>query len=151
MQKITIKTPVETPYQEVVSRFDERLFEALAPRFPQMELLRHDPIAEGAEVHLLLHLGWMKQKWVSVLSQVVAKEDEFSFQDRGVELPFPLLKWHHLHQVFSRAGGKAAEIIDEIYFTTGWKLLDWLAKPILFALFSQRKAKYVAYFKQRRP
>lgn len=148
MQQIVLRTPIQAPFVQVVERFDERLFQALAPRFPKMELLRHDPITDGAEVHLLLNTGIMKQKWVSKLSRVSRTDSVFEFYDHGTSLPFPLKAWEHVHRVESREGGTSAEIIDDMRFTTGWLLLDWLAKPVLFSLFNPRKAKYVAYFEQ---
>lgn len=148
MQRILLETVVNTPFHNVVERFDDQLFAALAPRFPPMRLLRHDPIADGGEVHLLLNPGPFQQKWISVLSQVTHAENTFSFQDAGIQLPFPLRRWQHIHKVAATDHATKAIIIDDIRFSTGWKLLDWLAKPVLFWLFSQRKPKYVAYFEQ---
>ena len=148
MQRIVLRTPIRAPFKEVADRFDENLFEALAPKFPKMRLDRHDPIAEGAEVHL--RLGPMQQRWVSRLYNVKRSAEAFSFEDEGTTLPFPLRKWHHEHRVVAREEGQAAEIIDDMRFSTGWWLTDWLAKPVLTLLFSQRKPKYVAYFEQSR-
>lgn len=148
MQRIVLRTPIQAPFEEVADRFDENLFEALAPKFPKMWLDRHDPIAEGAEVHL--RLGPMQQRWVSRLYHVKRSANEFSFEDEGKVLPFPLRSWHHLHRVVAREKGQTAEIIDDMRFSTGWLVMDWLAKPVLTLLFSQRKPKYVAYFEQSR-
>lgn len=131
----------------VADRFDVTLFQALAPRFPKMELLRHDPIVDGGEVHLLLKAGPVHQRWVSVISNVEHTETYFQFVDEGRELPFPFRRWKHTHRVES-IDAESCCIIDDITCSTGLRLLDFFAYPVVKKMFSARAPLYVAFFEQ---
>lgn len=138
---------MRAPYNAVVERFNADLFTALAPAFPPMQLHRHDAIAVGGEVHLSLGWSIFRQSWVSAIVAVEREKNRWYFIDEGVKLPFPLRQWRHMHAVIAD-GPQWTVIQDDIRFATGWKVLDIVLRPVFRLLFSQRKAKYVAYFEQ---
>lgn len=112
-----------------------------------MELLRHDLIADGGEVHLLLKAGPVKQRWISVISGVERTDTYFQFVDEGRTLPFPFQRWKHIHRVES-TGADSCRIVDDITCSTGLRLLDVLAYPVVKKMFSARAPLYVAFFEQ---
>ena len=62
--KIRLTTEVDGHYQEVMSRFDKKLFEALKPKFGKMEVLEFTGSEKGDVVRLKF-LSPIKADWVS--------------------------------------------------------------------------------------
>lgn len=142
---LLLKTDVRQPLQQVADGFNEKLFKALAPPFPRLELQRFDGSKKGDTVAMLLHFGPMKQRWVSEITAHGENELEWYFIDEGRILPKPLTSWHHHHRLQALANG-GTRIIDEVTYSTGNKALDLLIYPGLLAQFLYRKPVYKKIF-----
>ncbi len=145
MKKIHLKTKVQTPYKKVFERFDLSLFEALKPPMVKLEVERFDGCLKGNEVHLNIDMGFMKSKWISLITENSETEQEIYFIDVGKELPFPLRYWKHKHRILN-IGSDQSEIIDEIEYSSGKGWLDALIYPILYAQFALRGPVYKDVF-----
>lgn len=146
--KIVIATIVEQDYETVFDRFDEKLFLKLAPPFIPLNLQRFDGCMVGDEVHLVLGKGFFKQEWHAKIIEQQKTESEIYFIDTGALLPKPLKHWKHRHRIIKK--GNQSEIIDDIAYSTGNKLLDIIMYPIMYLQFWIRKPIYKAYFKTNR-
>jgi len=125
---------------------DQRLFEALIPRFPRTELVRYDGQTQGSIVWMRLHLPLLPaQDWRTTLTEVQDNGRQAWFIDESDLLPFFLARWHHRHVVAS-AGDTHSTIIDDVTFDTPWWLPAWLLFPVLWAQFAARKPAYRRYF-----
>jgi ligand-binding SRPBCC domain-containing protein len=141
MKTIRIKTKVQTSYKKVFERFDLSLFEALKPPMVNLEVERFDGCLKGNEVHLNISIGFMKSKWISLITEDSETDQEIYFIDVGKELPFPLRYWKHKHRILN-VNEQQAEIIDEIQFSSGKGWLDILIYPVLYAQFALRGPIY---------
>ncbi len=140
-----IHTPVEQSPEKVIKGFDDKLFIALKPPLLPMRLRRFDGCERGDEVHLEVGPNWMSQRWEALIIDHDNTPDEIFFVDTGKILPKPLKKWMHRHRILRKING--SEIIDDITFSTGWILLDWLIFPLLYLQFWIRKPVYQRHFK----
>jgi len=143
--KIEIKTKVGATVNRVKEGFDEKLFLSLSPPFPPVRVLRFDGCKKGDRVGLQLNFLLFKQNWESLITAEVSTESEFSFVDEGVVLPFFLKRWKHHHLVLSEPKGGSC-VIDDISFSTGWVLTDYLMYPLLYFQFLYRKPIYRKVF-----
>ena len=134
--KIYIETAVKESVEKVFLAFDEKLFLALKPPLLPMKLMRFDGCKVGDQVHLDLGLN----VWISLITEHSVATDECYFVDEGSQLPFPLKRWRHKHLIKNKDG--VTLIIDNIDFSTGLKLLDYLVFPALYFMFWLRKPVY---------
>ena len=142
--KLKISTPVGAGISEIKKGFNVELFKELAPPFPKLNVKRFDGSQKGDLVELELNFITHKQKWVSLIIHDHTDDELFEFIDIGKELPFPFKKWRHHHLV--RKNNSGSDIIDDIEFSSGLKLLDVLLYPLLFLQFAYRKPVYRKLF-----
>ncbi len=141
---LLIKTEVEKDPSNVFIYFDRKLFRALNPPLMPLKLLRFDGCNMGDEVHLELAFG---MKWISLVTDFQEREDEISFIDEGVQLPFFLTYWRHKHRIVKNENGGSI-LIDDILYQSSSKLMDKLLYPILWAQFKYRSPVYRKLFKK---
>jgi ligand-binding SRPBCC domain-containing protein len=144
--KILLRTIVDCPFEQVAGNFDRELFEFLLPPHFVATLVNYEGSKPGDKIHLTFKIPW-KSDWISVIKEFENASAYYYFIDVGEILPFGLKKWRHHHQVIQLIENKT-EIIDFIYFSTRFWLLDLLAWPVLFASFFPRKRLYKQYFKK---
>lgn len=144
--RFVIRTDVSADLQKVWANFNENLFQALAPPFPPINLLRFDGSLKNDEVHLELNFLLFKQVWISKIAEQAAKENEIYFVDEGIKLPFFLGYWRHKHLMQALPEG-GTQITDDITFEAPIKALSWLLFPALYLQFLYRKPVYKRYFK----
>jgi ligand-binding SRPBCC domain-containing protein len=144
---IKISTRVESPLQEVRAGFTEDLFLSLNPPFPPVKLQEFGGCETGDRVALELNFLLFRQQWVSDITHHEESDQKWLFVDEGTKLPFFLKSWQHRHVVEARVDG--AEIIDDIRFTTGTFLTDFLMYPALLLQFLYRKPIYKKIFKRK--
>ncbi len=141
---ITLRTQVQQDHHTVYKGFNESLFLKLSPPLVPFELIRFD----GCETNdrVILKVGLPLQIWESLIVSHGSSSSEYYFMDEGIKLPFPLKKWHHRHGIESAKSGGTI-ISDEITYSTGFKILDLLAYPLLYSIFAYRKGVYRKVFK----
>lgn len=144
--KLTLKTRVRSSPEVVWPKFDRALFLRLAPPFPRIKLLRFDGCRPGDLIEVQLNFLLFKQTWISEIVEQRSKPDEISFVDEGVRLPFFLQRWLHRHRIVRRGSG--SEIIDEIEFSSGRRVLDWFLFPAMWLQFAYRKPIYWRAFRK---
>jgi ligand-binding SRPBCC domain-containing protein len=142
--QIYISTPVAQSARSVYDGFDEQLFKALAPAFPKLEILRFDGSKVGNEIHINLNVFGWKIRWDAIITEYNETEEAIYFVDEGKKLPFFLKSWQHRHVMQKAKAG--AVIVDDITFSSGWILMDFLLYPALYGQFYQRKPVYERYF-----
>lgn len=135
---------VKQPYKKVFEGFDQNLFIKLAPPFPPVKLLRFDGCKVDDRVALRLNFIFFKQTWESLITDYQNNEQEISFVDEGVKLPFFLKYWKHHHRVVKE--GEQTQIVDDISFKTPFFLFDYLMYPALYLQFLYRKPIYRKVF-----
>ncbi|MCB0581688.1 MAG: cyclase [Phaeodactylibacter sp.] len=141
---IRLETKVKGNYKEVMARFDRKLFEALAPRQGEMEIVEFTGSKKGDRVHIRF-LKPLKADWVSVITGDEVNEQEAYFIDEGVQLPFPLSFWRHRHIVRKMTEDTSC-IVDDITFRGPNPVVTWLLYPVIFLGFYPRKRIYRNYF-----
>ena len=142
--RIKISTLVKQPYKKVFEGFDQNLFIKLAPPFPPVKLLRFDGCKVDDRVALRLNFIFFKQIWESLITDYQNNEQEISFMDEGVKLPFFLKYWKHHHRIIKE--GEQTQIVDDISFKTPFFLFDYLMYPALYLQFLYRKPIYRKIF-----
>ncbi|HKK87935.1 MAG TPA: hypothetical protein VJ917_03735 [Saprospiraceae bacterium] len=144
--RVVIQAEVSGHYKQVFNAFDEKLFRYLLPSFPKMELKKFTGSSKGDVVHIYMHvLGG--QDWVSDITEDACSSNECYFVDEGRQLPFPLRSWRHKHRILKTAD-QTSIIRDEIEFSSGFQLLDYLIYPFLYLAFYPRKKAYKKFFEQ---
>jgi ligand-binding SRPBCC domain-containing protein len=141
----SISTNVNSAYLTIAERFDLQLFEALAPPFPKVKVLRFDGCHKGSQVHIEMNLFIAKQQWHALVIEQGESAGEWYFIDQGNVLPTPLTFWKHRHLVLRQKDG-TSNIVDEIEYKTSFLLLDYLMYPFFYAQFAARKSIYKKYF-----
>jgi ligand-binding SRPBCC domain-containing protein len=143
--RIYIATEVEENYKAVFSRFDKELFLALKPPLIQLNLTRFDGCLVGDKVELTLGMLGIHQLWTALIVDQKETAEEIYFVDEGQQIPPPIKKWRHRH-VIKKLAERKTLIVDDIEFSTGYKLLDVLMYPIMYLQFWYRKPVYKRYF-----
>lgn len=143
--KIWIQTTVAANHFSVWEGFNEDLFKALKPPLLPLTLKRFDGSTTGDEVHLTLGKGWLSQDWNARIVEHQVGPDECYFIDEGSKLPFFLKRWQHRHRIVKQPDGATA-IIDDITFSTPFRLLDYLMYPVMYLQFYARKPVYKRIF-----
>ncbi len=142
--KLKISTPVNASVQKVKEGFNIDLFKALAPPFPRLNVKRFDGSKKDDLVELELDFFTHKQTWVSLITYDHTDDKIFEFIDIGKELPFPFKKWRHHHIVQKNSYG--SDIIDDIEYSSGSRILDILLYPLMYLQFAYRKPVYRKLF-----
>jgi ligand-binding SRPBCC domain-containing protein len=145
--KIILKTKVNQEFNRVADNFDRNLFEFLLPPRVIARLVRYDESAPGSVVHIRFKFPWSSD-WISKIISERRNAGMYEFVDVGEKLPFGLKSWKHRH-IVKKADKKNTLIVDEMQFSTGLKLIDFLAYPVLFLAFSPRKKQYKRYFERK--
>ncbi len=143
--QLVLHTIVQGNYREVLGRFNQDLFVYLAPAFPAFTLLRFDGSSPGDVVEVQLSAAGFSVLWSARIIERQITGTEAWFTDHGEKLPWPLKKWQHRHLV-TRLSENKSRITDEIYFSTGFLLADWLLFPVLRYQFANRVPKYKSWF-----
>ena len=144
---LVLRFPVAQPPAPVMAGFTRALFVALAPPFPKFHLLRYDGNNPGDVVIIELQAGPKRWRWTSLITDSGALPDgTLYFVDEGQELPAPLRQWRHRHLVEPAPGGRGSVIVEDIHFSTGRRLLDWLIYPAMWAQFRLRGPVYRRVF-----
>ena len=143
--RIKIETLVNGNYKQVSARFDEELFLALKPPLVQLDLKVFDGCEKGDRVEMELGILGVKQAWKSLITEHGISNDKSYFVDEGIVLPPPLKSWKH-HHILENVGDTRTKIVDDIQFSTGFSLLDYLIYPVMYLQFWYRKPIYKRYF-----
>ena len=141
---LQLQTTVQGNYRDLIDRFDRELFEALAPRQGEMEIVEFTGSRKGDRVHLRF-LKPIRAEWVSVITEDCINDREAYFVDEGVQLPWPLAYWQHRH-VVRKITNDTSCIIDDIAFRGATPLLTALLYPAIYLGFYPRKKIYRTYF-----
>ncbi len=143
MPNLNIQTKINKPAQEVFSRFDDGLFEALIPPFAIAE--RNDGIEIGAIISVGFKIPFMKT-WHSQIISKGKDSESFWFTDKGISgMPFGIKMWTHTHRV-KIVNKNQCLIIEEIYLKTNYKLLDKVCQFIFTSAMKARKKTYKRFF-----
>ena len=143
--KLTIDTDVASNIKTVLHKMNSGLFLALAPRFPEMRLLRFDGSNPGDVVEVELKAIGVRFFWSSKITDRCINKLDAWFTDEGQKLPWPLQKWKHRHLVTQLSENKS-RITDQIWFGTGFWPADVLLYPFLYAAFAGRRKVYRHWF-----
>jgi ligand-binding SRPBCC domain-containing protein len=141
---IQLKTIVPGNYKDIIQQFDRQLFEALAPKQGQFELVEFTGSKKGDRVHLRF-LSPVKAEWISDITEDEVNDQEAYFIDEGVKLPFPLKYWKHKH-IVRKVTEDTSCIIDDMTFKGVNGLFTLLLYPAMYLAFSPRKKIYKRYF-----
>jgi ligand-binding SRPBCC domain-containing protein len=143
--QIILSTRVNLDFKKVYQRFDEKLFTELAPPFPPLNVVQFDGCIRGDLVKV--RLGWknLGVDWWAEIIESNENENEIYFIDRGMKLPFPLKTWEHYHGIKS-LGNNETLVVDNIQFSSGSNLIDYLIYPLLWITFAYRKPIYRKVF-----
>jgi len=142
---INIRTAVKGNYKELLKKFDRSLFESLTPPGAKVDLVRFDGSNKGDTVHIRMTLlGFIKQDWISEITQEGETDRRAWFTDEGVRLPFFLGKWKHNHIIENH--GDHAVIVDDIHFNSPSLILDPFLWPVLYLQFLYRRPVYRRIF-----
>ncbi|MCB9233910.1 MAG: hypothetical protein H6581_19795 [Bacteroidia bacterium] len=143
--QIILKTRVDCDFQTVFELFEEELFMALKPPGMRITLREFGGKKVGNIVSLEVKiLGIIRQDWYNVITESQEGEEECFFVDEGRRMPFPIKKWRHKHRVIQ--AGTQTDIVDEVSFSTGTLLGDWLLRPVIWGQFVYRKPIYRRFF-----
>ena len=146
--KILLSTTVKGNPKSIMKRFGESLFKALAPPGIRLELIQFDGSKKGDKVHLKmfpLGISFLKQEWISVITEHGAKEDSAWFIDEGQQLPWFIRSWRHQH-IVQKLNQTESIIIDYITYKSSFFLIAWLLYPVMLLQFYYRKPIYRRYF-----
>ncbi|MBC7447488.1 MAG: hypothetical protein H7330_05460 [Hymenobacteraceae bacterium] len=141
--RLLLTTAVSNPNPHaVMARFDEALFRALAPPFPRLQVDRFDGCRVGDVVGVTMDWGLGSQSIVSRITDAGQTPTAAWFVDEGETLPWPFRQWRHRHLIEADPRGAGTRITDDLTYHTGSPVLDWLARPALWALLAYRKPIY---------
>lgn len=142
--KLRLETKVKGDYLEVMERFDLQLFNALKPKGANMEVVRFTGSKKGDVVEIQFHSP-IKTKWISHITEDGSDDTMTYFVDEGTVVPFPLKKWKHKH-IVKKISETHCLIVDDIYFSSGYKFFDFFIYPGILLGFLPRKKVYKKYF-----
>ena len=135
-------------YRAVFAGFTRELFEALAPAFPPVRVLRYDGNRVGDLVSLRLGVGPLGQTWTSRITEHEEGDEACYFTDEGIELPFPFATWRHRH-IVERIDDMRSAIVEDVRLTAKPGLLTPVAAAVMRAQLSARGPAYRRYFSER--
>lgn len=141
--QLKIETVIQNSYQDVFRRFNLQLFSALKPPLTSIHVYRFDGCRTGDEVHLdVFLLGIFRQHWKNKIVSEEHTDQYSSFTDIGLQIPFPLKTWKHIHTVRNLSESTSV-IVDHIFFTTGLSVLDLCLYPLIYLMFKAREPVYI--------
>ncbi len=143
MKLIIETTEIPGNYIDVSNMFDENLFQYLLPQFPPSKI----EIFEGSKKGNIVQLQIGPLRWQSIITHDEINESEAFFIDVGKILPFPLRYWKHKH-IVRKVDETSCSIIDDMEFSSGIKMIDYLIYPFMKSMFSKRIKQYRAYFSE---
>lgn len=141
---IKLSTRVKGNYKDVMASFDRQLFEALAPKHVQMEIVEFTGSKKGDRVHIRF-TSPIKAEWISVITENKIEDHQAYFTDEGTTLPMGLKYWKHKHLV-KKISETESEIIDDITFKGSNALVTLAMYPGIYVSFYPRKNIYQKYF-----
>ena len=143
---LILRTAVAQPPAQVMAGFTRALFEALAPPFPRLRVLRFDGCRTGDHVDIELNTLVKRLRWTSLIVDDGQLPDGTQFfVDEGQELPPPLRYWRHRHLIEPGPGGTSV-VVDNLEYRTASPLLDALLYPAMWAQFAWRQPIYRRWF-----
>ena len=77
--RILIKTKVEQDFRKVFQAFDIKLFMKLKPPLIGLKVVRFDGCKKNDEVHIVTNIFGFRQKWISLITEQYAGENEIYF------------------------------------------------------------------------
>ena len=143
--KLFFEAKVKTPFLEVKSQFNEKLFLELKPPFMALELKRFDGCEKGHEVHLRMGFPGLMQNWVSHITGSSQTDTYWEFVDEGETLPPPLTFWRHVHRV-EKLSDHTSRITDSIEDRCKSLILERLMWAPLWMSFAVRPSIYRRLF-----
>lgn len=147
--QILLKTPIDNDMQSTFEMFNVDLFEYLKPPLVALTIVRFDGCRTGDEFHLHLGVGPLKQIWKGRITEDQCRENFCYFIDEGIQLPAPLKTWKHLHKV-EKVDNQRCLIIDDINYSTGSEILDYLIYPVMYLQFRARSPAYKKFLNRTR-
>lgn len=144
VMRIKVVTAVKASLKAVKEGFTGELFLKLNPPFPPVKLIQFDGSKKGDKVELELNFLLFKQRWVSEITEDGEDSNQWYFIDEGTGLPFFLKRWKHRHVVKKLKTGSI--IVDDICYSTGSIITDFIFYPLLFGQFLYRKPVYKKTF-----
>ncbi len=145
--KLKFTTLVQASPEEIWQKFDRDLFQRMAPPFPRVRLLRFDGCRKGDVVEVELNFWLFRQHWFSEIVHQLVGPDEIYFITEGVHLPFFLRSWVHKHRIMRCESG--TQIVDDIDFSSGWRIIDWFVYPLMWLQVAYRTRIYRRAFRKR--
>ena len=145
MQRLVIKTKVKGSPKKIYSRFNKDLLLKLTPPIMDMEVTRFDGNNIDDQIHIVTNIFGLYQSWQNEIIEFYETENEVYFIDQGILIPDPLKSWRHKHIIIKK-DELHSMIIDQVFYTTGSKIIDKLLYPIIFALMYYRKPIYIDTF-----
>ncbi|UOQ98227.1 hypothetical protein MUN81_01740 [Hymenobacter sp. 5317J-9] len=143
---VTLRTAVAQSPAQVMAGFTRALFEALAPPFPKLRVLRFDGCRTGDQVEIELNTLVKKLRWTSlIVDDGVQPDGTHFFIDEGQILPPPLRYWRHRHLIEPSPHGGSV-IVDALEYRTASPWLDRLLYPAMWAQFAWRRPIYRRWF-----
>jgi ligand-binding SRPBCC domain-containing protein len=144
--RIILHTAVLQPPPLVMAGFTRTLFEALAPPFPRLRVLRFDGCRTGDRVEIELDTLVKRLPWTSlIVADGWEPDGTHFFVDEGQVLPPPLRYWQHRHRIQPGSHGGSV-IVDDLEYRTASRLLDVLIYPAMWAQFAWRRPIYRRWF-----
>ncbi|MBD2770275.1 hypothetical protein IC235_20505 [Hymenobacter sp. BT664] len=141
-----LRTAVVQPPAQVMAGFTRALFEALAPPFPRLRVLRFDGCRTGDHVDIELNLLVKRLRWTAlIVDDGQLPDGTLFFVDEGQQLPPPLRYWRHRHLIEPGPNGSSV-VIDSLEYRTASPLLDVLLYPAMWAQFAWRRPIYRRWF-----
>ncbi|MGZ5243269.1 MAG: hypothetical protein ACXWDO_01830 [Bacteroidia bacterium] len=145
MKKFRISTKINAPFETVWKGFDEKLFLALQPKFPETEILRFDGSDIGDKVQTNIVLPGIKLPFYAEIIAQKATDTEAFFIDKGTKLPFFLTFWQHKH-IVTKITANTSQITDEIQFCSHNFFMEAFLYPVIYGQLWSRKSAYKKYF-----
>lgn len=143
---VLLRTAVAQPPAQVMAGFTRTLFEALAPPFPKLRVLRFDGCSTGDKVEIELDTLVKRLPWTSlIVDNGVQPDGTHFFVDEGQVLPPPLRFWRHRHLIEPGPNGGSV-IVDNLEYRTASPALDALLYPAMWAQFAWRRPIYRRWF-----
>ena len=143
---LTLRTAVAQVPAQVLAGFTRALFEALAPPFPKLRVLRFDGCHTGDHVDIELDTLVNRLRWTSlIVEDGILPDGTRFFVDEGQQLPPPLHYWRHRHLIQPGPTGGSV-IVDDLEYRTASPALDALLYPAMWAQFAWRKPIYRRWF-----
>jgi ligand-binding SRPBCC domain-containing protein len=144
--KMIIRSEVKCGFEKVSADFGSDLFRFLLPPKYIATLVEYQGSKPGSKVHIRFKFPFPSD-WISIIKSEEKDAGKYVFMDEGEKLPFGLTSWKHIHRVI-KIDEIHTEIIDDMSFSTGHRIFDFLLFPVLFLSFYPRKRLYKQYFEK---